>query len=155
MSMCVSTAQARTKRCPGIGVRHFSCQFPHTMALMKISTAQACTKCASWSWDRSSSSTSTSSYSSHHFLRHHHHHHHHLHHHHHHHHHHRHRAHHDHHHPYCSAVSFCPPTLFGVSCRDNFFSVNIFPQKSEKHVQMLMEHELFGNISTDSGPRLS
>ena len=40
-------------------------------------------------------------------------------HHHHHRHHHPHHPHHDHDHPYYSAVSFYPPTLFGVSCRDN------------------------------------
>ena len=149
MSMCISTAQARTNAfrlrslaqngCRGIGVRHLSSKFPQKGSsdmCMCISTAQDRTKCASRSWDRffsstsssstssssSSCSTSTSSSSSHH----HHHHHHHQHHplprprHPHHHHHHHHEPH-QYHHNY-SAVSFCPPPppLFGVSCRDNW-----------------------------------
>ena len=89
----------------------------------------------------SSSSTSTSSSSSHHNHHHHHHHYHHHHHHdhhhhhhyhhhhhrhephhyHHHHHHHHHHRHHRHHHRNFSAVSFCLPTLFGVSCRENVY----------------------------------
>ena len=144
MSMCISTAQARTNAfrlrslaqngCRGIGVRHLSSKFPQKGSsdmCMCISTAQDRTKCASRSWDRffsstsssstssssSSCSTSTSSSSSHH----HHHHHHHQHHplprhpHPHHHHHHHHHEPHQYHHNY-SAVSFCPPphTVWGL-----------------------------------------
>ena len=59
----------------------------------------------------SSSSASLSHHHHHHLLHHHHHHHHHRHHHHH---------HHPHPHPHYHTLSFHPPTLFGVSCRDNF-----------------------------------
>ena len=39
MSVCISTAQARPKRVSRIGVRHFSCRFPHKMALVKCPCA--------------------------------------------------------------------------------------------------------------------
>ena len=34
MSMCISTAQARTKHWPGISVRHFPCKIPHKLPLV-------------------------------------------------------------------------------------------------------------------------
>ena len=69
MSVCISTAQARTKRAARLwlplGLGFFTCTFPQKNCScnmpMCISIAQARTKCGSRSWDRSSSSTSSSS----------------------------------------------------------------------------------------------